>query len=883
MAHTKKFYIMKFSKMLVAATLAAVAMFSSCEDVKKGLEELGAAKVEVTPSEITFTSAEASSQDVQLLATRDWHVDANSLPDWIALSSIEGKASAEKITLTVSVLDNPNKDRSGDVTFSIGLATAVLKVTQKGEAGELKPGTGTVDDPYSVAAIIDYVNGLEDNVSSTEVFYVAGKVSSIQQSYTESGTYGNARFSISDDGTTAAEFIAYNCYYLNNKKFAAGDTDIQLGDDVIVCGTVVKYVGSKNQPTPEFTGGKCYLYQLNDKTSNPPAEETTAKPSGDGTKENPYNIAAAIAAVKGLSYTDTNNYEKIENIYVSGVISEIKSVDTGTYGNAEYSIVDEGYSAVFGVYRGYYLGGEKFTSADQIKVGDKVTIVGAICNMFGNTPQFTSGNSIVVLNGETAGGSEETPDYANAPAATVQEFITTGSADTYYKLTGTVSGFNSQYCSFDLTDETGTIVVWTVKNKEEWSSVIKNGGVVEVAGVYLYYNNTKHEVVDAYILSFKEGEPVEEDAPKGDGSLQSPFNAAGAVKCIKDGGDKETTEDYYVMGKISSIKYSFSTQYGTAQFTISEDGTTTSTQFTCYSVLFLNNKKWEEGQAQIEVGDDVIVYGKLTVYNGTYETASQKAYLYSLNGSTEDNTPMFGVKLTTIEVPASATEATINVTGNCAWTATSSNPAFTVSPASGEGAGTVTVSFAANTDSENAQTATITISTTAEAKTPSYEVTITQAKAGAVEKLELTFDFSQSNAGVPEGSKTDAIKAANPSGVEAAINGYSFFFGPNTGYHTGGKYLFLIQPAHLGLPVVEGKKLTKVVCTNTSGCSTSVKVGVFTDDAGATAVTGGEIQTWSKQSAEYTYTLSGTAAGTRYFICASNKNGQISKLVLTYE
>ena len=37
----------------------------------------------------------------------------------------------------------------------------------------------------------------------------------------------------------------------------------------------------------------------------------------------------------------------------------------------------------------------------------------------------------------------------------------------YFKLTGTVSKFNAQYCSFDLTDASGTIYVYSVTNKDE--------------------------------------------------------------------------------------------------------------------------------------------------------------------------------------------------------------------------------------------------------------------------------------------------------------------------------------------------------------------------------------------------------------------------------
>ena len=95
----------------------------------------------------------------------------------------------------------------------------------------------------------------------------------------------------------------------------------------------------------------------------------------------------------------------------------------------------------------------------------------------------------------------------------------------------------------------------------------------------------------------------------------------------------------YVKGKICSIKNTYDASYGTAIFTISQDGTTSGTQFTCYSLYFLENKSWVDGNQQIKVGDEVVVCGKVTLYSGSvYETQSKKAYLYSLNGETQAKT-----------------------------------------------------------------------------------------------------------------------------------------------------------------------------------------------------------------------------------------------------
>ena len=129
-------------------------------------------------------------------------------------------------------------------------------------------------------------------------------------------------------------------------------------------------------------------------------------------------------------------------------------------------------------------------------------------------------------------------------------------------------------------------------------------------------------------------------------------------------------QDVYIKGKIASIKYEFSANYGTATFNISADGKD-DFPFLCYSVYTLENKPWVEGNTQIKVGDEVIICGKVTNYNGTPETASKKAYIYSLNGVTKNEgaeTPDPQPQVTTAtcaEILAGADGTVYRVTGKC--------------------------------------------------------------------------------------------------------------------------------------------------------------------------------------------------------------------------
>lgn len=258
-------------------------------------------------------------------------------------------------------------------------------------------------------------------------------------------------------------------------------------------------------------------------------------PKGDGSKESPFNVAAANKAVEGLNWASHMDFQKKGPYFVKGRIASIVEAYGEQYGNAEFVMKDDGGSEEFVAYRVLYLGNRRWQEDDvQIKVGDEVVIYADLCSYQGVQPE------------------------------SVQYF------GYLYSLNG-----------------------------------------VEVDG----------------------GIPGE---ARGAGAEFNPYNIAGAYGAIKAAGGT-TSSNFYVMGKISSITYPFSADYGTALFTISDDGTLSGLQFTCYSVHYLKNQDWKTGDRQIAVGDDVVVCGKMTLYNGkVYETVEREGWLVSLNGYTGD-------------------------------------------------------------------------------------------------------------------------------------------------------------------------------------------------------------------------------------------------------
>lgn len=250
------------------AFLAIGALLTACKEE----EELGLPKITLDKYEAALAQGEGSTT-VQLTATRDWYI-AN-MPEWIAVNPQEGKASTQPQTVTVSVDANDGYTRVGEVVFSIGLAKANLTVEQAGAKGELKKGTGTLEDPFTATGAIEYVQELGSNVQSPAPVYVKGKIATITEQY--STEFGNATFTISDDGTAANLFTCYRIKYFDNKSWKATDDQIAVGDDVIVYGNVVYFNGK----TPETAQNTAYMYNHNGKGGKGPQTEITASSIAD--------------------------------------------------------------------------------------------------------------------------------------------------------------------------------------------------------------------------------------------------------------------------------------------------------------------------------------------------------------------------------------------------------------------------------------------------------------------------------------------------------------------------------------------------------------------------------------------------------------------------
>lgn len=251
---------------------------------------------------------------------------------------------------------------------------------------EVEPaGEGTAESPYNVAKALEVATALSS--SEQVAAYVKGKVVSISEFST---SFGNATYTIGDNAT-GRTLQVYRGNGLDGAKFTSED-QLAVGAEVVIYGDLVNYMGN----TPQFTtGSKIVSYNGQGGSTTP---DTPGVEEGDGTAASPYNVSKALAVAKALS--DTGEAEA----YAKGTVASITELST-SFGNATYTITDG--SASLQVYRGYGLDGAKFTSEDELVVGAEVVVHGTLVNFKGNTPQFTTGSTIVSYNGQ---GGTTTPD-----------------------------------------------------------------------------------------------------------------------------------------------------------------------------------------------------------------------------------------------------------------------------------------------------------------------------------------------------------------------------------------------------------------------------------------------------------------------------------------
>lgn len=180
----------------------------------------------------------------------------------------------------------------------------------KPETPELQPtGSGTAADPFNIAAVEKYID--EGGSAETEI-YVKGKVVSVKPRSFDP-QYGSLKYYISEDGTATNQFYVYNGYAGPNRTKFSGEDALKPGDEVVICGKVDNYQGTK-----EFLVGN-YIVSLNGQggttTPDTPTDgyinETFNKSFGTFTLK---NIKGTPWVIDSYGYAKATGYENTSKV-----------------------------------------------------------------------------------------------------------------------------------------------------------------------------------------------------------------------------------------------------------------------------------------------------------------------------------------------------------------------------------------------------------------------------------------------------------------------------------------------------------------------------------------------------------------------------------------
>ncbi len=188
-----------------------------------------------------------------------------------------------------------------------------------------------------------------------------------------------------------------------------------------------------------------------------------------------------------------------------------------------------------------------------------------------------------------------------AEEITIGEFLSKADPNTTYRLTGTVKNIsNTLYGNFDLVDETGSVYIYGLLDKDgnaqKFESIgIKEGDTVTLEGKYKDYNG-KAEIANAQYISH---------VSSGDGPGPSTPAEQITIADFLSKADPNTT--YRLTGKVSNIT---NTQYGNFDLT---DATGS---IYIYGLLDKDGNAKNFESLGIKEGDEITLEGKYTTYNG---------------------------------------------------------------------------------------------------------------------------------------------------------------------------------------------------------------------------------------------------------------------------
>ena len=238
-------------------------------------------------------------------------------------------------------------------TYETAQKAAYVVSVNGGSGSDTPSGQGegdgkTAETAMNVAKAIAYTSALAADTNSDEV-YITGIVCSDPS--IDTGSYGNATFYISDDGTDATKFYVFRTFDIDGAKFTDANK-VKKGDKVVIYGPLVNYKGN----TPETVASKTHLVSINGSSEGGSEEGGSDTPSGtsegisiDGTTVTLTNSAVTAGSETITIDLSTLGYENAAEmgtvtlsdgttiVFEAGTNSNAPKYYTGTKGARVYA------------------------------------------------------------------------------------------------------------------------------------------------------------------------------------------------------------------------------------------------------------------------------------------------------------------------------------------------------------------------------------------------------------------------------------------------------------------------------------------------------------------------------------------------------------------
>lgn len=259
---------------------------------------------------------------------------------------------------------------------------------------------GSESNPYTVTEAIALI---KTGTAPSTAVCVKGKITAVTFF---NATYSSLSYNIADEGSSDVIEV-YSGKGKDGANFSSKD-DLKVGQTVVVKGIVKAFTKNDGTIVNEIDKNSTIISIENTGTTSPDTPTT-----GKGSLSDPYNVAEAIAAIKaGTAPT--------AQVYLTGIISDVAFYND-QYKSITYYISDDGKSKDMQVYSGKGLNGADFASKEDLKVGQKVTILGKIMKFTdknGNDiMEVDKTSSIVKIEGEGTGGEVKPDPTPDTPAS----------------------------------------------------------------------------------------------------------------------------------------------------------------------------------------------------------------------------------------------------------------------------------------------------------------------------------------------------------------------------------------------------------------------------------------------------------------------------------